>query len=99
PDLVGAACVRDLCCAGAGAGAGALASTRDDAPVWGMLGAGTAGLVLGGALQPPIWSGAAEVPFLTLATAQGAWLGGWIPSLTDNPTSRQYTGALALGGF
>jgi hypothetical protein len=98
-DLVTNAVALDTVWSAAGAGAGALASTRDDAPVWGMLGAGTAGLVLGGALHRQIDVGAKEAPFLTLAAAQGTWIGGWIPSLTDNPTSRQRAGALALGGF
>ncbi len=83
----------------AGAGAGALASTRDDAPVWGMLGAGTAGLVLGGALHRSIAFDAQTAPFLAFAGVEGAWLGGWIPALLDSPTDRQRAGALALGGF
>jgi hypothetical protein len=99
PDLVTNAIGLDAVWSAAGAGAGALASTRDDAPVWGMLGAGTAGLVLGGALHRSIEIGRQETPFLTLATAEGAWLGAWIPSLTDSPTSRQRVGSLALGGF
>ena len=65
----------------AGAGAGALVSTRDDAPVWGMLGAGTAGLVLGGALHRSIAFDEHDAPFLAFAGVEGAWLGGWIPSL------------------
>jgi hypothetical protein len=83
----------------AGAGAGALASPRDDAPVWGMLGAGTAGLLAGATLHRSIAFDESTMPFLAFATLEGAWLGGWIPELTDQPTSRQRTGALALGGF
>jgi hypothetical protein len=83
----------------AGAGAGALVSTRDDAPVWGMLGAGTAGLVLGGALHRGIAFDADTGPFLAFAALEGGWLGGWIPELTDHPTDRERAGALALGGF
>ena len=83
----------------AGAGAGALASTRDDAPVWGMLGAGTAGLLVGGALHRSIAFDARTAPLIGLAGVEGAWLGGWIPSLLDQPTDRQRAGALALGAF
>ncbi|HVU49941.1 MAG TPA: hypothetical protein VHL80_04600 [Polyangia bacterium] len=84
---------------GAGAGAGALASTREDAPVWGMLTAGTVGLVAGGALHRSIAFDGTTAPFLSFAALEGGWLGGWIPELTDDPTARQRTGALALGGL
>ena len=83
----------------AGAGAGALVSKRDDAPVWGMLGVGTAGLLAGAGLHRSIAFDQTTAPYLAFATAEGAWLGGWLPSLTDNATDRQRTGALVLGGF
>jgi hypothetical protein len=88
--------------AGAGAGAGALASTSDKAPVWGLLGAGTAGLVLGGALHRSIELDAADAPLISLATAEGLWFGGWFPYAlhpSDQVTTRQRLGGLALGGF
>jgi hypothetical protein len=98
-DLVGDAALVGGLWTAAGAGAGALASTSDKAPVWGLLGAGTAGLVLGGALHRSIELTSADEPLIGLAGGEGAWLGGWIPSLLDNPTARQRAGALALGAF
>jgi hypothetical protein len=97
-DLLGDAAALDAIFTVAGAGAGALASTSDKAPVWGLLGGGTAGLVLGGALHSRIAFDGSTTPFLTFATVEGAWLGGWTPSLLDHPTARQRAGALALGG-
>src|SRR5262249_32366052 len=82
-----------------GAGAGALFSTSDKAPVWGLLGAGVAGTIVGGALHRRIELASADAPLLTLAGAEGTWLGAWIPSLLDDPTTRQRVGALALGSF
>jgi hypothetical protein len=102
PDLVTNALGVDALWTGAGAGAGALLSTRDDAPVWGMLGAGTVGLLLGGALHRSIELEAADAPLLGLAGGEGLWLGAWVPNLLhENETvpERQRVGALALGGF
>ncbi len=101
PDLVGNALALDALFSVAGAGAGALASTRHDAPVWGMLGAGSAGLVLGGALHETIGIGEADAPLLTLAAGEGLWLGGWLPTALYGPgsvTERQRAGGLAAGG-
>jgi hypothetical protein len=100
PDLVADAVVMDALFAGAGAGAGALASARADAPVWGLLGAGTAGLVLGGALHRRIEIDAADAPLLALASIEGAWYGGWLPHLVrPSVTSRQQAGGLAAGAL
>ena len=102
PDLIENALVLDAIWTGAGAGIGALASTRDDAPVWGMLTAGTAGLVLGGALHNSIAITDADAPHLTLMTAEGLWLGGWLPNAIWNPSevsARERLGGLAAGGF
>jgi hypothetical protein len=99
PDLIGNAIVLDAVWSAAGAGAGALLSTRDDAPVWGMLGGGLGGLVLGGALHRSIELDSSHAPFMSLATAQGFWMGAWIPSLRDGTTDRERVGAMALGGF
>jgi hypothetical protein len=101
-DLVTNAIALDALWSGAGAGLGALASGRDDAPVWGLLAGGTGGLVLGGALHRRIELGAAQAPLLAYATGEGLWLGGWIPTLVHADGAvpdRQRTGALALGGF
>jgi hypothetical protein len=102
PDLIANAVTFDVLFTGAGAGVGALASTRDDAPVWGMLTAGTAGLLLGGALHRSIDIDADDAPLLTLCTAEGLWLGGWVPNAIAEPgsvTARQRAGGLAAGGF
>ncbi|HVR04295.1 MAG TPA: hypothetical protein VMT47_19305 [Polyangia bacterium] len=101
-DLLFDAVAVDALWTAAGAGAGALVSTRDDAPVWGMLGAGTAGLLFGGALHRSIEVGEAEGPLLALAAGEGAWLGGWAPYLLHTRsavTERQRAGALPVGGF
>jgi hypothetical protein len=101
-DLVEDALVLDAVWAGAGAGVGALASRRDDAPVWGLLGAGTAGLVLGGALHRSIEIDDADAPLLTLAGVEGLWLGAWLPNLVyDAPdvTGRERAGGIAAGAL
>src|SRR5262249_6722164 len=95
-DLLADAALVDAPSTGAGAGAGALFSTSDKAPVWGLLGAGVAGTIVGGALHRRIELASADAPLLTLAGAEGTWLGAWIPSLLDDPTTRQRVGALAL---
>jgi hypothetical protein len=102
PDLVGNALLLNGLLAGAGAGAGALASTRADAPVWGLLGGGTAGLVLGGALHDRIQFDAGAAPLLTLSTIEGTWYGGWLPYLlypAPRVTDRQQAGSLAAGAL
>ena len=101
-DLVENALALDALWAGAGAGTGALVSTRDDAPVWGLLGAGTAGLVLGGALHRSIDIDDADAPLLVLAGGEGLWLGAWLPNLIyDAPdvTGRERAGGLAAGAL
>ena len=101
PDLVGNALAIDALFTGAGAGVGALVSTRDDAPVWGMLGAGSAGLVLGGALHESIRIDEADAPLLALATGEGLWLGAWLPAALygpENVTARRRAGGLLAGG-
>jgi hypothetical protein len=100
--MVANAVALDVLFSGAGAGAGALLSDDDRAPVWGMLGAGLGGFALGSALHRSIEMDEKDRPLLTLATAQGLWLGGWLPSAlspSHEVTSRQRAGALALGGF
>jgi hypothetical protein len=100
PDLLGDALVMDALFTGAGAGVGALASSRMDAPVWGMLGAGTAGLVLGAGLHRSIDFGPQVRPLLTLSLIEGAWAGAWLPYAlhrSDQVTARQRAGALAAG--
>jgi hypothetical protein len=100
PDLVGDALLLDGLLSGAGAGAGALASTRADAPVWGLLGAGTAGLVLGGALHDRIHLDAEDVPLVTLSGLEGVWYGAWLPHLLQpRVTDRQQAGGLAAGAL
>ena len=101
PDLVGNALAIDALFTGAGAGVGALVSTRDDAPVWGMLGAESAGLVLGGALHESIRIDEADAPLLALATGEGLWLGAWLPAALygpENVTGRRRAGGLLAGG-
>jgi len=101
-DAIENAAALDALWTGAGAGAGALFSTQANAPVWGMLGAGTAGMVLGGALHREIALDAADAPLLTLAGTEGVWLGAWAPFVlrdSAHVTGRERMGALALGGF
>jgi hypothetical protein len=100
-DLIADGMAVDAMFTAAGAGMGALASARADAPVWGMLGAGTAGLVLGGALHRSIEIDGADAPLLTLATAEGLWLGGWLPTAIHGwgqATSAEQAGGLVAGG-
>ena len=100
-DLIADGVAVDAMFTAAGAGAGALASNRADAPVWGMLGAGTAGLVLGGALHRSMEIDGADAPLLTLATAEGLWLGGWLPTALfgwGETTSAEQAGGLVAGG-
>jgi hypothetical protein len=101
-DLVANATAMDLVFTGAGAGAGALASRRSDAPVWGLLGGGTAGLLLGGALHRSIDLRERDVPFLSLAAGEGIWLGAWLPYMLhqrDDVDDRMRAGALAAAAL
>jgi hypothetical protein len=101
-DLIGNALALDAVLTGAGAGAGALLSARFDAPVWGILGGGAAGLVLGGALHDQIQLGGLDAPLLTTAAAEGIWLGAFLPYVLHDAadvTSRQRFGALAAAGL
>ena len=101
-DLIANAMVLDTLFTGAGLGAGLLSSNRDDAPVWGMLGAGALGLGLGGALHAHIESNEATMPLMTVGSLEGLWLGAMIPYALRNPediTPRQHLGGLLLGGF
>ncbi len=86
----------------AGAGMGALFSRRTDAPVWGLMGGGAAGLVLGAAAHRAIQIDEQNQPLLTLAPIQGAWLGAWLPHLlyaNDEVDGRRQLGGVAAGAF
>jgi hypothetical protein len=101
-DLVENALLVDALLTGAGAGAGALASPRDDAVAWGVLGAGTAGLVLGGALHRRIELDEDDVPLVSLAAIEGTWYGAWLPRLLLPParlTDRQQAGGVFAGAL
>jgi hypothetical protein len=92
----------DLLLTGAGAGGGALLSTRYDAPVWGAVGGGAAGLLLGATLHRSIELDQRRRPLLALASIEGLWFGGWLPFVLREPgqvTSRQLMGGLAAGGL
>lgn len=100
-DLLGNAMLLDGMFTGAGAGVGALASRRADAPVWGMLGAGTAGLVLGGALHSSI-DIERSAGLLTFGTLEGLWLGAWLPYVLRPSSEVRGTdrlAGLAAGGL
>ena len=100
-DLVGNALVLDGLFSGAGAGIGALASRRADAPVWGMLGGGTAGLVLGGVLHDAIDFGDNRA-LVTFAALEGLWAGGWLPYVlrpAAEVTELDHVAGLAAGGL
>ncbi|HEX7599703.1 MAG TPA: hypothetical protein VF518_15910, partial [Polyangia bacterium] len=102
PDLTLNALTLDGIFTGAGAGIGILASQRDDAPVMGMLAAGGAGLLLGGALHKQIHLNEEDVPFLTFAGAEGLWFGGFLPYILRPSTEvqdRQIAAGLAAGGL
>ncbi len=100
-DLLGNALVAGVLFGGAGAGVGGLASRRADAPVWGMLGAGTGGLLLGGALHGSIdlRDGAG---LLTFGALEGLWVGGWLPYVlrpSSEVSSSERLAGLAAGGL
>jgi hypothetical protein len=100
-DLVGNALLTDALFSGAGAGVGALASRRADAPVWGMLGAGTAGLLLGGALHDSIDLEQSR-GLLTFAAIEGLWAGGWLPYVlrpSSEVSDSDHIAGLAVGGL
>jgi hypothetical protein len=100
-DMVEDALLLDGLLTVAGAGAGALASRRYDAPVWGMLGAGGAGLLLGGALHEEIDLDDSDRPLVTLAAIDGLWIGGWLPHLlrAGQVTEREQWGGYAAGAL
>jgi hypothetical protein len=86
---------------GAGAGAGALASGRDDAPVWGMLGGGSAGLLLGGALHRSLDADRGS-GLLALGALEGLWAGAWLPytlGSSADVTDRDRVAGVAAGGL
>jgi hypothetical protein len=100
-DVLGKALLLHALFSGAGAGAGALASRRADAPVWGMLGAGTAGLLLGGGLHGAIDLGASR-GLLAFAGVEGLWAGAWLPYLlrpASEVRSTDVVAGLAVGGL
>jgi hypothetical protein len=100
-DVVGSALLFDAIFSGAGAGGGALASRRADAPVWGMLGAGTAGLLLGGVLHDSIDLQASR-GLVAFAGLEGLWAGAWLPYLlrpAADVKSTDHAAGLAAGGL
>jgi hypothetical protein len=100
-DLVGDALAADAIFSGAGAGMGALASRRADGPVWGMLGAGTAGLVLGGTLHDAI-DFERSSGLLTFGALEGLWAGAWLPYVlrpSSEVTDMDHVAGVAAGGL
>jgi hypothetical protein len=100
-DQLGDALLLDAIFTGAGAGAGALASRRDDAPVWGMLGAGVAGLVLGADLHDAIDLEESR-GLLAFGALEGAWVGAWLPYVlrpSGEVRSTDHLAGLAAGGL
>ena len=100
-DVVGNALLFDVIFSGAGAGVGGLASRRADAPVWGMLGAGTAGLLLGGVLHESVELEASQ-GLITFAALEGLWAGAWLPYVlrpTSEVKSSDHVAGLAAGGL
>jgi hypothetical protein len=81
---------------GAGAGAGALASTRDDAPILGMLGGGATGLLLGGLRSATIDLDRQSAPLALLSIGEGLWFGGFAPTLLYGADA---SARHRLGGF
>ena len=102
PDLLIDAVAMNLLLTGAGAGAGALFSTRFDAPIWGLMGGGATGLLLGAGLHRSIDLGPEDRPLLVLSSIQGLWLGAWLPYAlfdADEVSARQVIGGVAAGGL
>ena len=100
-DLIGNALVTDAIFTGAGAGVGALASRRADAPVWGMLGAGTAGLLLGGTLHESI-DFERSTGLLAFGAIEGLWAGAWLPYVlrpSAEVTDLDHVAGVAAGGL
>lgn len=90
---------------GAGAGAGALFFQDDNAPVIGMLGAGTTGMVAYGLLHERIDFGD-SAPLSAALGVQLGWLGFWTSTLVqpgeapfDRVTGRQIFGGTAAGAL
>ena len=99
-DLITNALALNLLLGGAGAGTGALMSGRLDAPVWGALGGGAAGLLLGSALHRSIEIDSHKQPLLVLSSTEGLWFGAWLPYLLrdrERVTSRHLAGGVAAG--
>jgi hypothetical protein len=99
-DLVSNALAMDTVFSVAGAGAASLLSERADHAAAAVLGAGTGGLLLGGALHRQIDIDGDDGPWLTLATAQGAWVGGWLPRAiypSASLNARREGGGVAAG--
>jgi hypothetical protein len=100
-DLLGDALLMDAIFSGAGAGLGGLASRRADAPVWGMLGAGMAGLVLGGGLHESMDLEQSR-GLVAFGALEGLWAGAWLPYLlrpSNEVQSSDHVAGLALGGL
>lgn len=100
PDLVADALALDVLWSGAGLGAGLLGGRTDGHAVSGMLIGGAAGLLLGGALHDQLDVGPEDAGLLTLAAAEGAWFGGWLPHALfaeAGVTSRRQVGGLLAG--
>lgn len=100
-DQLGDALLLDAIFTGAGAGAGALASRRDDAPVWGMLGAGVAGLLLGGDLHDAIDLEESR-GLVAFGALEGLWAGAWLPYVlrpSNEIRSTDHLAGLAAGGL
>jgi hypothetical protein len=102
PDLTINATAMDALFSVAGLGAGLFASDRDNVATGSMLAAGTAGLLLGGALHNHIEANDEMAPLVTLATFEGAFIGGFLPSALrpmSEVTTRQQVGGLLAGTF
>lgn len=98
-DLIGDALVLDALMGASAAAAAHVASARDDAPVWGLLGGGTAGLVLGAALHERIAFAPDRIPVFMLGGAEGAFIGALAPGVLGSTGDRGTAAASgALGG-
>ncbi|HEY0706738.1 MAG TPA: hypothetical protein VGG33_08075, partial [Polyangia bacterium] len=85
---------------GAAFGVSSFFTPRASVQAAAMLGAGTAGLVLGGALHDAIALDRNDGVLLTTAGAGGLWYGGFLPfAFSDDPNERERRGALLAGLF
>ncbi|MGC4118726.1 MAG: hypothetical protein QM765_30040 [Myxococcales bacterium] len=85
-----------------GLGVGLLATDHDGYATAAMLGAGTLGLVLGGALHEKIEVQRETMPLLTWAPLHGLWYGAWLPFLirdSKKVEARHVAGGLVAGGL